>query len=271
MHHRDGIAARGVRLVEQLRAHAGEAGERLDDRPQLPALSGARAGVIARDEPAEGDDEPDDLLAADLHRPAESVVRRPGKAPARQVAVAPRPRERMHVHVLVLEGDRFDQIGAPHENPARLRAADRLAAAERDEIGPVGDEPAQVLGGRERGGGVDDHRQRVPVRDPDDLIQGDAAGRVADRERHRGRALADRGFDLPRPGRAPAGIPQVADFHQVSPGDPERVRVRREVRPLDDDLVAEPGGARKPVHRRNVQSPRCTPRPPASIRRRLPR
>ena len=77
--------------------------------------------------------------------------------------------------VLVLERDRLDQIGPSDEDAGSLRAADRLAAAEGDQIGTLRDEAPQVLDWWQRGGGVDDDRQAVPAADLGHRLEWDDA------------------------------------------------------------------------------------------------
>ena len=53
----------------------------------------------------------------------------------------------MLVEVEVLQRHRHDQIAPAGQNPAALRAAQSLAAAEGDQVGTGVDEAAQITGG----------------------------------------------------------------------------------------------------------------------------
>ena len=98
-------------------------------------MRGGLGGVVPPEKLAEGCHQPDDLLLADLHAPAEAVVRRLG-------ALARDPVLDVDVHVERLESDGLDQLTATGEDARALRTTDGLPAAERDERGALLDEPA---------------------------------------------------------------------------------------------------------------------------------
>jgi hypothetical protein len=110
-----------------------------------PPPAGDLRRLVACQIALEGDEQPDDLLLARLHRPADAVAR-DARESAGLEERATRPRRRQHVEILMLEPDGPDEVGAPRQEPGRLRAPDRLPAAERDEVGAGGDEPPKVRG-----------------------------------------------------------------------------------------------------------------------------
>ena len=161
------------------------------------------------------DEQADDLLLAGLHRAPDAVLRGP-RQDARLEQRAAGPGGRQDVHVLLLEPDRDEQVGPTGQEPRRLRPADRLAAAERDEVGAGVDEPAQVRraaagssthrrGPAGRGRGRSPRTRRSAGRAPRLAVEEGAGRRRADRgpssaSAVRARRVAE--LDEPRAGRA---------------------------------------------------------------------
>mgnify|MGYP000904569235 CR=1 FL=1 len=71
----------------------------------------------------------------------------------------------------MLQRRRHDEIAPAAQDAGRLGPADRLAAAERHQVGALGDEALEVGGRRQLGGGVDQHGHAGIVGDPRDLRQ----------------------------------------------------------------------------------------------------
>ena len=95
------------------------------------------------------------------------------------------PGGRHDVHVLLLEADGHEEIAPPGEESGRLRTADRLAAAERDEVGARVDEPPQVGPRRQIHRGIDEDRQVVRMSDGHELGDREADRLAPDRCRTR--------------------------------------------------------------------------------------
>ena len=149
-------------------------------------------------------------------------------------------------------GDRgVDQVGPAEQQAGRLRAADVLAPAHRDQVRAVGDESAQVGLRRQHGRGVHDHRHAVTVGDLHCLGQGRPATAHSRRTEVRDRrgALRDRVLDLLRaPCRRVTDLPELRAREGVHVAVPTAVRLR------DDDLVLHAPGVREPKDLRPVRA-----------------
>ena len=135
---------------------------------------------------------------------------------------------------------------AAAEDARRLGAADRLAAGEDDQVGPVREEAAEVRRRGEFRRRVDEHRDAATMRE---LADGGQVERAeAGREGDRGGPRGEGGLDLP------GGRLGEADLDQPGPDGPECVVVARAVRPGDDDLVGDVAGVGQPLHPRQVEA-----------------
>jgi hypothetical protein len=238
------------------------------DPLQQGLLAGDLGGLVGRDEPPQGHEQPHDLFLAHLHGSPDAMVRWPGDlAGLDHGAVAPRPR--VDVHVELLEGSGPNQVRPPAEDAAGLRPADGLAAGVGDEVGPFRDEAAQVRLGRQGGRGVHDHGQAVPMRDLAHLGQGNGARCALEGDGDADRPWTDRRLDLPGVRPTAAGIPLGAHVDDPRARGAEGMVVRIAMAGLDEDLVGhavrerqavDPHGigAREHCGGRQREARRCT-------------
>src|SRR5437667_6316641 len=160
----------------------------------LPALAPRRR--ILGDEEAERRQQTDDLLLADLADAADAMLRRARKlAPVDEIRWW-QPQLRPRVLVEHLQRGGGDEIASAAQYSRRLRTAQRLAAAEDDEIGALGDEAPQIAGRRQLRGGIDEDGDAASMRHGDDLRQGRARPFGGDME-NGGGLRCDRVGDLP--------------------------------------------------------------------------
>src|ERR687891_1753103 len=110
------------------------------------APAGAPCAGVLLDEQAKRRQQPDDLLLADLAPATDPVVRQALEPSLVDEMRRRRPQLVEHVEIEVLQGRSHDQIAPAAQDAGRLRAADRLAAGERDQIRPGFDEPSEVVG-----------------------------------------------------------------------------------------------------------------------------
>ena len=162
---------------------------------------------------------------------------------------ASRPRGRQHVQILVLQSDGPDEVRAPGQEPGRLRAADRLPATERDEVGAGRDEPPEVRARWQVDGAVDQDRQPVPMGDRDRVGEGQPGRLLVGLEEHARGAFVDRGSELV--GRRAVG---AADLHQPRARSPDEVVVAVAMDALHEHPVGTAVGLRQPVDAIGVEA-----------------
>src|SRR5499426_15508 len=144
------------------RLHAGQAGQRGREAPA--ALRPFRLVLwLAGHERVEGGHRSRDLLLAHLEAATEAVARHAVEGTVHEL-LRRGPRGGRDVHVDLLQQRGGDELAAPEEESARLRAAEGLAAAHADEVGAIFDEAPEVLDRRHLVGSVHDHGQLLAVR-----------------------------------------------------------------------------------------------------------
>ena len=240
----------GLHRRDQLHVEAVHCGsDRLQTR--LECRVGGR--IVGLHEALQRDQKPDDLLLAGLEAAADPVMR-----DAAQVRAIDQTRRRpgigCHVHVELLQQGRGHEIAPAGQDTGRLRAPQRLAAGERDEVDAHVDEAPQVLLGRQLCRRVDDQGNAVgPTRRDGRRQVDDAAG--IDRKGHRHDRRRQGGLDLPglQPAHAGAGAPVVvADIDQPRPRGCQRMGVAGALGSRDQDVMREGAGMRECRHLRDV-------------------
>ena len=206
--------------------------------------------VIVGGEALQCNQQADDLLFSHLAGTADAVTRQAWQLAQRRELLRRAPQLREHIEIQHLQQRRTDQVGAAAQDPRCLRPADRLAAAERDEVGTLFEKAAQIVGRRQLCGGIDQQRNAVLTRHSGNLRQR--------RQRLRVRKIVDRGGvrrdrrgDLPGRGvthaRAAVAVGN-AHLDDASAGDQQRAIVHVALAAHDDELVAAVGNVRQAVH-----------------------
>ena len=100
------------------------------------------------DEAPEANEQGHDLFLADLAGAADPVLGQAAEIQAGKQGRRRAPLLEEEILVEVLEQGRSDEIAPPAQDAAPLRPEDRLATADRDEIGALLEEAAEVASGR---------------------------------------------------------------------------------------------------------------------------
>ena len=115
--------------------------------------------------------QPHDLFLAHLKTPTQRVVWWAGEdALIHEAAIGPGFWK--NIHILLLQIGRKDQISLSTKKTAGLGALNMFAAAEGDQIGPLGYEFSQVLLRRQLRSSINNDRNGVPMCDLCDRRQG---------------------------------------------------------------------------------------------------
>ena len=247
-------AARGL-APEDDRLHAWSPGQG-HGKPSASFAPLALILGLLRHEHVEGRHRARDLFLADLEPAPETVPRHAVEGLVHEL-LGRRPRGGRHVHVELLEKGGGHEVPPAEKESARLRTAERLAAAHGHEVRALGDEALQVVQGRYLVGGVDDDGQLMAVGHLGERAQiGPHAlhGHVG--EGHRARS--DDRLDLLRLHLAHPDAERAieqADFDETRAGDFEGLVVRVPVVTADDHLASRlVGVARHAVHPRDVEA-----------------
>ena len=129
----------------------------------------ARRAAVIGGETFECDEQTDDLLLAHLAGTADPVMRQAGQLRERRELRRCAPQVRKQIEVQHLQQRRTDQVAAAAQDARSLRPADRLAAAERDEIGALREEASQIVRRRQLRRGIDQQRNAVLARHRRDI------------------------------------------------------------------------------------------------------
>jgi hypothetical protein len=112
----------------------------------------------------ESDQESDDGFLAHLARPSDAVMRRPPQTVFVNEGTGRSPLFPVDVEIELLEKRGHDQIALTGQNAGPLWTADRLPAAESDQIRAFRQKTPQVVGWRKLASGIYYHRHIVQVR-----------------------------------------------------------------------------------------------------------
>ncbi len=219
----------------------------LGDRDALPPF----LPVIAGGAKLQRGHETRKLLAPDLEHAPDPLVRRLlralfGGSEGRLEDLG------MDEGILLLQGRGPDEVPPSGKEARRRRPPDELAPGAGDEIGAELHPAPEVLGRQLRRGGVDDHRNAVAVGDLRERLEVDRQGLRHIDVKARGGPLREGRMHLPLVGTDAARRAEIPELDESRAGDAQGMIERVPVRAVDDDLVAEPGGVGKAVHRREV-------------------